>query len=58
MEVKKVLISLVCLMMLSAFTVMGQVAVKTNLAMDALAIPNVELEVGISKKLSLDVPVY
>jgi hypothetical protein len=58
MEVKKVLISLVCLMMLSAFTVMGQVAVKTNLAMDALAIPNVGLEVGISKKLSLDVPVY
>ena len=57
MEVKKVLISLVCLMMLSAFTVMGQVAVKTNLAMDALAIPNVGLEVGISKKLSLDVPV-
>ena len=58
MEVKKVLISLVCLMMLSAFTVMGQVALKTNLAMDALAVPNIGMEVGLSKKLSLDVPVY
>ena len=58
MEVKKVLISLVCLMILSVSTIIGQVALKTNLAMDALAVPNIGMEVGLSKKLSLDVPVY
>ena len=57
MTTKRFLISLVCLMTTALFSY-GQVAVKTNLAMDALAIPNAGLEVGLSKKLSLDLPVY
>ena len=57
MTVKRVLISLACLMTTTLFAV-GQVAVKTNVAMDALAIPNAGIEVGLSKKLTLDVPVY
>ena len=57
MTAKRVLISLVCLMTTTLFAV-GQVAVKTNVAMDALAIPNAGFEVGLSKKLTLDVPVY
>ena len=54
---KRKLLSLVC-MVVTAFTASGQVAVKTNLAMDALAIPNAGIEVGLSKKWTLDVPVY
>lgn len=54
---KRKLLSLVC-MVVTAFTASGQVAVKTNLAMDALAIPNLGVEIGLSKKLTLDVPVY
>ena len=57
MKAKRILISLVCLMAVSLFSY-GQVAVKTNLAMDALAIPNAGIEVGLSKKWTLDVPVY
>jgi len=57
MEVKRVLISLACLVASTLF-VSGQVAIKTNVAMDALALPNAGIEVGLSKKLSLDVPVY
>lgn len=36
----------------------AQVALKTNVPMDALLIPNIGLEVGISKKWTLDVPLY
>ena len=36
----------------------GQVALKTNVPMDALLIPNIGLEVGISQKWTLDVPLY
>ena len=36
----------------------GQVALKTNVPMDALLIPNLGVEVGISKKWTIDVPVY
>ena len=57
MTVKRVFISLVCLLVTTWYA-SGQVAVKTNLAMDALAIPNAGIEVGLSKKLTLDVPVY
>lgn len=57
MSVKKVFISLVCLVM-TALSVSGQVAVKTNVAMDVLAVPNAGVELGLSKKLTLDVPVY
>lgn len=57
MELKRVLISLACLVA-STWFVSGQVAIKTNVAMDALAMPNAGVEVGISKKLTLDVPVY
>lgn len=34
----------------------GQVAVKTNVAIDAVAIPNLGVEVGLSKKLTVDIP--
>lgn len=57
MIVKRVFISLVCLVV-TALSVSGQVAVKTNVAMDVLAIPNAGIEVGLSKKLTLDLPVY
>lgn len=56
MVVKRVLISLVCLIV--STLMYGQVALKTNVAMDAIALPNVGAEVGLSKKLTLDVPVY
>ena len=39
MRVKRVFISLVCLIV-TTLASFGQVAVKTNLAMDAVAIPN------------------
>ena len=57
MIVKRVFISLVCLVV-TALSVSGQVAVKTNVAMDVLAVPNAGIEVGLSRKLTLDVPVY
>ncbi|MBE6288455.1 MAG: DUF3575 domain-containing protein [Mediterranea massiliensis] len=38
--------------------VVAQVAVKTNLPMDALLLPNLGIEFGLSKKWTLDVPVY
>ena len=57
MNMKKTILSFVCLVV-TALSASGQVAVKTNLALDALAIPNVGMEVGLSKKLTLDVPVY
>lgn len=57
MGLKKLFFSLVCLgasLQLS----FGQVAVKTNVAMDAVAVPNLGMEVGLAKKLTLDIPVY
>ena len=57
MNMKKTILSFVCLVV-TALSASGQVAVKTNLAMDALAIPNVGMEIGLSKKLTFDVPVY
>ena len=33
-------------------------AVKTNVAIDAVAIPNLGVEVGLSKKLTVDIPFY
>ncbi len=36
----------------------AQVAVKTNVPMDALLIPNAGIEVGIARKWTVDVPVY
>ena len=56
MNMKKTILSFVCLVV-TALSASGQVAVKTNLALDALAIPNVGMEVGLSKKLTLDVPI-
>ena len=57
MNIKKTIISFVCLVV-TAVSASGQLAVKTNVIMDALAIPNIGAEVGLSKKLTLDVPVY
>ena len=57
MIVKRVFNSLVCLVV-TALSVSGQVTVKTNVTMDVLAIPNAGIEVGLSKKLTLDLPVY
>ena len=57
MNMKKTILSFVCLVV-TALSASGQIAIKTNLAMDALAIPNVGMEIGLSKKLTFDVPVY
>lgn len=57
MNGRRVLFSLACLV-LTTLSASGQLAVKTNVAMDALAVPNVGLELGVSKKLTLNVPVY
>ena len=42
----------------SSLFMYGQVAVKTNVAIDAVAIPNLGVEVGLSKKLTVDIPFY
>lgn len=57
MVIRRTLFVLMCLLASSLY-MYGQVAVKTNVAMDAVAIPNLGVEVGLSKKLTLDVPVY
>ena len=57
MSTKRTIISLVCLIV-TAVSASGQLAVKTNVAMDAVAVPNVGVELGLSQKLTLDVPVY
>lgn len=44
--------------LLASSTVCGQIAVKTNVPLDALRIPNIGFELGISKKITLDVPLY
>ena len=49
---------LVLLSLFVSTTIMAQVAVKTNLPLDALRIPNVGLEFGIGKKWTVDIPVY
>ena len=36
----------------------GQVAIKTNVPLDVVRIPNLSLELGLSKKVTLDVPFY
>lgn len=46
-----------CFISLSSY-VNGQVAVKTNVAMDALRLLNLGVEVGLGKKWTLDIPVY
>ena len=53
---RKVLVVMGCLLVSSA--VCGQIAVKTNVPLDALRIPNIGFELGISKKITLDVPLY
>lgn len=57
MSMRKAIILFFCLVVASV-TASGQLAVKTNLAMDAFAVPNIGAEVGLSQKLTLDVPVY
>ena len=49
MKMKRTILSFVCLVV-AALSASGQVAVKSNLAMDALAVPNIGLEVGLSKR--------
>lgn len=56
MLVRKLFILLVSCFV--SVNIMAQVAVKTNLPMDALLIPNAGIEFGLSKKWTLDVPVY
>ena len=36
----------------------GQVAIKTNVPLDVVRIPNLGFEVGLGKKFTLDVPFY
>ena len=55
MVIRRTLFVLMCLLASSLY-MYGQIAVKTNVAMDAVAIPNLGVEVGLSKKLTLDVP--
>ena len=57
MVIRRFLFSWVCLLASSLF-MYGQVAVKTNVAIDAVAIPNLGVEVGLSKKLTVDIPFY
>ena len=57
MKMKRTVLSLVCLVV-TAMSASGQVAVKSNLAMDALAVPNLGLELGLAKRWTLDVPAY
>ena len=57
MVIRRFLFSWVCLLASSLF-MYGQVAVKTNVAIDAVAIPNLGVEVGLSKKLTVDLPFY
>ena len=54
--IRKVLIVLGYL--LTSTFMYGQVAVKTNVPLDVIRIPNLGLEVGLSKKVSIDVPFY
>ena len=56
MVIRRILFLMVCFV--ASASMYAQVALKTNVAMDAMAVPNLGLEVGIGKKLSLDVPVY
>lgn len=56
MVVRKLLMLFVGLFV--SASIMAQVAVKTNLPLDALRIPNLGLEVGVAKKWTIDVPVY
>lgn len=57
MVIRRFLFSWVCLLASSLF-MYGQMAVKTNVAMDAVAIPNLGVEVGLSKKFTVDIPFY
>ena len=57
MVIRRTLFVLMCLLASSLF-MYGQVAVKTNVAIDAVAIPNLGVEVGLSKKLTVDIPFY
>ena len=54
--IKKVLIVLGYL--LTSTFMHGQVAIKTNVPLDVVRIPNLGFEVGLSKKVTLDVPFY
>mgnify|MGYP003472670426 FL=1 len=45
-------------LLLVSSSMYGQIAVKTNVPMDVLRIPNIGFELGISKKITLDVPLY
>lgn len=54
--IKKVLIVLGYL--LTSACMFGQVAIKTNVPLDVVRIPNLGLEVGLSKKVTVDVPFY
>lgn len=55
--IRKLLLVSFCLYALS-LCVHGQVAIKTNVLMDAFRLPNLGVEVGVSKKFTIDVPVY
>lgn len=56
MHLKRVLIITFLLIWGIKYSV-GQVAIKTNLALDALRIPTLGVEVGLSNKLTLELPV-
>ena len=54
--IRKVLIVLGYL--LTSTFMYGQVAIKTNVPLDVVRIPNLGFEVGLSKKVTFDVPFY
>ena len=54
--IRKVLIVLGYL--LTSTFMYGQVAIKTNVPLDIVRIPNLGFEVGLSKRVTLDVPFY
>lgn len=54
---KRILLSLLVLTSCTLYSY-GQVAIKTNLALDAFRIPNLGLEVGLGKKITLEASVY
>ncbi len=57
MKSKEVILVLICLL-LAVNKTSGQIAVKSNILGDAVVIPNIGVEVGISPKFTIDVPFY
>lgn len=57
MKKRKVSFALTLIVMIT-MSLHSQVALKTNVLMDALRLPNIGAEVGLNKKLTIDASVY